>query len=240
MISSNTPEHLWSKVGEQVIWESRQEKLLGITIDKELKFDKHLLDICKKASAKVTALARLVSIVPFEKKKILMKYFTESQFSYCPLLWMFCSRELNRKVNHIHERGLRMVYKDNTSSFEELLIKDESVCIHHRNTQLVAVEMFKVKNDICPEIMKNLFKLNLNPKMEKVFLRPNVKTVYKGELSLRYFGPVVWDSMLPEKYKNILTLEEFKEKVKKWVPDNCLCKLCKTYIKGLGYVTLFE
>ena len=87
-----------------------------ITIDKELKFDKHLLDICKKASAKVTALARLVNIISFEKKKVLMKSFIESQFSYCPLLWMFCSRELNKRVNHIHERGLRMVYQDNTRS----------------------------------------------------------------------------------------------------------------------------
>ena len=100
--------------------------------------------------------------------------------------------------------------------------------------------MFKVKNNMCPEIMKNLFKLNSNRKMEKVFLRPNVRTVYRGDLSLRCFGPVVWDSMLPEEYKNLKTLEEFKENVKKWFPDNCLCRLCKTYIKDLGFVTLFE
>ena len=84
-----------------------------------------------------------------------------------------------------------MVYQDNTSSFKDLLITDGSVCIHHRNIQLVAVEMFKVKNNMCPEIMKYLFKLNSNPKIEKTFLRPNVKTVYKGEFSLWCFGPVV-------------------------------------------------
>ena len=143
-LASGSPEHLWVKVGEHVIWETSQEKLLGLTIDKELKFKNHLLGVCKKASAKVTALARLVKIVPFDKKRLLMKSFIESQFSYCPLLWMFCSRELNKKINHIHESGLRMVYKDYTSSFEDLLVKDESVCIHHRNIQKVAIEMFKV------------------------------------------------------------------------------------------------
>ena len=42
LIMGNTPEHLWAKVGDCVIWESQKEKLLGVTIDKELKFNKHL------------------------------------------------------------------------------------------------------------------------------------------------------------------------------------------------------
>ena len=66
LISGNTPEHLWVKVGEHKLWESYQEKLLGLTIDK--KFNEHLSNVCKKASKKVTALARLAKIVPFEKK----------------------------------------------------------------------------------------------------------------------------------------------------------------------------
>ena len=239
-LASGSPEHLWVKVGEHVIWETYQEKLLGLTIDKELKFKNHLLDVCKKASAKVTALARLVKIVPFDKKRLLMKSFIESQFSYCPLLWMFCSRELNRKINHIHERGLRMVYEDYTSSFEDLLVKDKSVCIHHRNIQKVAIEMFKVKNNLCPEIMQELFHLNYNSRFGKSFYRPNVNTVSKGEGSLRWFGPIVWDVMLPRCYKGILTLENLRNEIKKWVPENCPCRLCKEYIRGLGFVTLFD
>ena len=66
LISGST-EQLWTKVGEQFNWESNKEKLLGIHIDKGLKFEFHLLDICKKARAKVTTLARLAKIVPFQK-----------------------------------------------------------------------------------------------------------------------------------------------------------------------------
>ena len=58
---------------------------------------------------------------------------------------MFCSMKMNRKINHIEERALRLVYDDYLSSFDELLRKDNSVCIHHRNIQRVAIEMFKVK-----------------------------------------------------------------------------------------------
>ena len=133
-----------------------------------------------------------------------------------------------------------MVYQDYTSSFKELLEKDGSICIHHRNVQLVAVEMFKVKNGLCPEILNGLFNLNLNPKLGKDFFRPNVNTVFMGEASLRWFGPIVWNNMLPENLKTMSTLEEFKIEVKKWVPENCPCRLCKVYLGGIGFVALFE
>ena len=105
---------------------------------------------------------------------------------------------------------------------------------------MVAVEMFKVKNKLCPEIMKQLFHLNSNPKVGKSFFRPNVNIVFKGECSLRWFGPIVWNSMLPENFKVITTLEKFKKEIKKWIPENCPCRLCKEYVRELGFVTLFE
>lgn len=123
-----------------------------------------------------------------------MKSFIESQFSFCPLVWMFCfSRKLNDRINHIHERGLRIVYDDYTSSFKHLLKINGSVTIHHRNIQLVAVEMFKVKDGLCPEIMKDLFHLNQIPNNRSTFIIPKVNSEYMGRLSLRYFGPFVWE-----------------------------------------------
>ena len=79
-------------MGENLIWESSHEKLLGLIIDKNLNFEKHLTILCKKVSGKVSALARMVKVLPFDKKRLLLKTFVESQFSYCPLIWMFCSR----------------------------------------------------------------------------------------------------------------------------------------------------
>ena len=114
-----------------------------------------------------------------------MNSFIESQFSYCPLVWMFCSRNMDRKINHIHERALRIVYMDYSSTFVDLLKKDCSVTIHQRNIQLVAIEMFKVINNLCPEIMRSLFRLNTNKKLKKAFFGPNVRTEYRGKQSLR-------------------------------------------------------
>ena len=97
----------------------------------------------------------------------------------------------------MHERVLRIVYGDYTSDFKELLKKDESVTVHHKNIQLLAIEIFKHKNNISPPIMKNLFE-NINyegPSLRSQldYQVPQINTVNYGENSLRYLGPKIWD-----------------------------------------------
>ena len=97
-----------------------------------------------------------------KKKKVLMKAFFMAQFSYCPPIWKFHSRELNNKINKLHERCLRIVYGDSASSFEELLETDNSVSVHHRDIQGFATELYKIVNELSQEIMKEVFPFNEN------------------------------------------------------------------------------
>ena len=90
--------------------------------------------------------------MPLDQRRTLMKAFTESQFAYCPLTWMFHNRDLNHKINRLHERALGIVYKDDNLSFNELLKKDGSVSTHHRNVQSVAIELYKSIHDSSPTI----------------------------------------------------------------------------------------
>ena len=80
-----------------------------------------------------------------------------SQFQYCTLVWMFHSRHLNNKINSIHERALRIAYKDFESSFNTLIEKDDSVSIHVKSLQTLMIEMFKSKENINPPFMKEIF-----------------------------------------------------------------------------------
>ena len=83
--------------------------------------------------------------------------------------------------------------------------------------------------------MKEMFTYSSNnngTRSGDTFARPNVNSVYKGEYSLRSFGPIVWNDMLPSRLKTSMSLSEFKSNIKTWVPDNCPCKLCKTYVAG--------
>ena len=65
-----------------------------------------------------------------------MKAFIESQFGCCQLVWMFCGRQTNARINHIHEIALRAVYNDEISPFEELLVRDKSETMHQRNINI--------------------------------------------------------------------------------------------------------
>ena len=125
---------------------SKHEKLLGVNIDSKLSFEKHPNIICSKARAKINALGRVAPFMNIEKRRTIMNAFFNSQFSYCPLIWMFHSRLINNKINRLHERCLRIVYSDNQSTFEELLEKDNTVSVHQRNLQFLATELYKVLN----------------------------------------------------------------------------------------------
>ena len=137
---------------------SKCEKLLGIQIDSRLTFKNHVSTICKKTSQKLHALARISSYMNISQRRVIMKAFISSQFSYCPLVWMFHSRALNNRINKLHERSLRIVYNDNTSSFTDLLQKDNSVSVHQRNIQILLTEMYKVKNGFASKIMSEDFR----------------------------------------------------------------------------------
>ena len=69
---------------------------------------------------------------------------------------MFHCRGVNNKVNHLHERSFYIFYKDSNSSFKDLLKKDNSFTVHHRNIQSLVIELFKVKENISKTRMKEI------------------------------------------------------------------------------------
>ena len=74
-------------------------------------------------------------------------------FSVWILVRVFHSRKINNRMNSLHQRALRVAYRDYITTFSKLLSKDKSVTIHQRNLQLLATEVFKIKNELIPEIV---------------------------------------------------------------------------------------
>ena len=170
------------------------EKLFGVTIDSDLKFDIHVNNLCKKAAQKLNALARTSGYMDSSKKRTIMKAFITSHFSYCPLVWMFHSRELNNKINRIHERSLRLVYSDKTSTFQELLDKSKSVSVHHKNIHVLAKEIYKTVNGVAPTIMNSIFEtkdIEYNLRNKINFESCRINSVRYDIDSLTYLGPKI-------------------------------------------------
>ena len=97
-----------------------------------------------------------------------MKAFIESQFAYAPLLNLFHIRELNNKINALHFIALKFVYHDDSSTFKELLEHENSVTIHQRNIQFLAIELFKVKSGRAPGFLNNIFTTRIIPDNSRI------------------------------------------------------------------------
>ena len=232
-----------SSVKTSIMIENKQirnsscEKLLGVFFDSKLTFQSHIDNICKKASQKLNAISRITPYMDLNKKRLAANAFFMAQFNYCPLIWMRHNRTYNNKINRLHERCLRLIYNDKRSSLEDLLEKDNSVSIHHKNLQALAIEMFKIYTKTSPEIMQQVFQVkeqgNYNLQNQTDFVIPQVKSVNHGLESVRFLGPKIWES-LPNDLKNKESADSFKTTIKRWKPESCPCRLCKTYLQNIA------
>ena len=187
----------------------KKNELLGIISDSKLSFEDHINNLRKKASQKFNALVKIALYMCLEKRKTVMTAYIISQFGYYPLVWMF---HLS-----LHERALRITYDDRLSSFKDMLKKDNSVSIHHRNIQVLATAMFKVKNNIVLEIMKEPFALKIshyNLRNNNSFKSGRVNSVWHGTELVSYLGPKLWD-LVPNEIKESESFNGFKFKIKR-------------------------
>ena len=125
-------------------------------------------------------------------------------------------------------------------SFDDLLAKDGGCTNHFHNIHLLMIEMYKAQHNLEPILLKDVFEVNkyMGPTLrtDKYFKSNNVKSDSFGLNSLQVFGVRLW-KLLPENIRLSQSLEIFKEKIKSWKPM-CPCKLCATFIKGVGYINL--
>ena len=161
-----------------------------------------------------------------------------SQFSYCPLVWMFSSRKSNNLINKVHERSLKIVSGDNYSSFKSLLSKCKEITIHQGNLQVVMAETYKIINGISPPIMEKKFILQESTHNVRNFLEisnKNRKTKKYRIETISNRAPFLYAN-LPNEYKLASSFHDFKLKIKNWHCDKCVCRLCQNFQQNLGFL----
>ena len=163
---------------------SYAEVLLRVTIgSSNLSLTEHMTYLCATVKRKLHAFPCVVmcfQIINLKRRFILMQSLIIPQFSYCSLIWMTHSRRLNNKINHIHERTLRIVYRGFSPPFQGLLAKDKSIAIHNRNLQQLAIEIFKGTEAIQRNILvKNSNTMFFYNNLYIHFLRSCCENVFK-------------------------------------------------------------
>ena len=131
------------------------EKLLGINIDNFFTFNERVSKLWKKPSQKLHVIARISSYLNKNNRLTMNAFFFVPVWILSTCL-VFHNRKYNNKINWLHERMLRIVYKDHKSSFAELLPEDKSFTAHHKSVQKLAIEVYKVKNELCLKIILDL------------------------------------------------------------------------------------
>ena len=225
----NINNSLCLNIDGQRVKHSEHGKLLGVQIDNKLHFGKHVKELCQKISRKLCAFSRIRPFLNREKAKILLKSIVMSNFSYCPLIWMFCSKFANNEINRTNKRALRVLYEDYDSSFEQLLEKDGSITVHQKNLQILMTEIYKTTNHINPPYIWDFFvekDMPYNLRNKVLCTLPQVHTNRYGLNSLSFRGSILWNN-LKDEIKRASTLTNFKMLITKWDGKVCNCLICK-------------
>ena len=123
-------------------------------------------NICKKASRQLNVLKRIGKHLCKLGKLNIYHSFILLNFNYCPLTWHFCGETNTKKIEKIQERALRFIYSDYCTSYESLLIKSQLPSLKVRRLRTIALESFKILNNLAPAYLNDLL-----TKSETLFLR---------------------------------------------------------------------
>ena len=131
-------------------------KLLGVTIDYELNFVKHISEICKKSARQLNVLKRIGRYLNKLGRLTIYYSFILSNFNYCPVTWHFCSEKNTKKMEKIQERARRFIYNDYVLNYEELLEKSKMPSLKVRRLRSIAIETFKIIHKESPIYLHDL------------------------------------------------------------------------------------
>ena len=211
------------KIGSCTIENSSEVKLLGVTIDSKLSFFPHILNICGKATAKIKALTRIRNCLDQTQADSLYFSHIMAPLNYCPLVWMFCSKQAFNLLNRTHHRALKARFNNYSAILEDLLLFSSSPHIHSRNLALLVREVYKTLNFLNPKIMWNTFELKEPNKYElrrgRNLFVPKARSS-RAVNSFDFRAAMAWNN-LPNDVKNASSLTLFDNLLK---TQNIYCK----------------
>ena len=185
-------------VKAEIINESANLQLLGVTIDRRLKFKEHINSVCMKASQRISVLMRrLRNLIPTVAKLQLYKWAILPHFTYCRLLWHFCRSSDSRRLERLQKQGLRAVFRDTRLNDQQLIHKANLPNLCNRRFQDICILIYKVKRNLLLRPICNLFQSrNRTYQLRKTdFALPRVSTTVYGKHSLRYLVPKLWHNL---------------------------------------------
>ena len=221
VLSSNGLKQISINIDDNVCIKSEPfVKILGILIDENLKFNEHVSSSCKKAARQLNALARIAKYLDFKSRKLIYNSFIRSNFTYCPIVWHFCGKENNNKLEKVQERALRILYDDRSSPYSDLLDRAGTTTVLISRLKCMALEVFKCVNGSNTPSLNKLFEVkdtDYSFRDAVKLIQPRRNSVNNGLRSFSYVGSKLWND-LPRYMKESLhdDIQCFKSCLNNW------------------------
>ena len=187
-------------------------------IDEKLNFSEHISLLCKKAARQLNALSRISKYIHASSRKIIYESFIVSNITYCALVWHFCGKVNNGKIEKINERALRIIYNNYTSTYKELLDFSHSDTVLLARLNNLTLDVFKSMKTLNPPYLNKLFEIKdipYNTRKSIQLVQPLRQTTTYG---LRTISCAKLWNNLPFQIDDITELDvhDFKDILKLW------------------------
>lgn len=217
--AENLTGHDILKLGDVEIKASHSINILGVEIDKDLKFNLHIDEVCSQSGKQINALKRMKHYLDKECKMTIYNSYINNNFNYCSVIWMFTNKCNFDKLEKTNKRALRFATNKESLSYEAICAEEKQLSVYRKCVKTAASMMYKARKGTAPAYVCELFTLQESEydmrDNDKVIL-PRYNTVSYGKNSMKYFGAKLWN-IIPASIKSSPSLSTFKSAIGKWL-----------------------
>ena len=219
-ISRNNNKNIESiTVGGQELKVSKSINILGVELDRELKYNSHMDNISRQAGKQVNAVKRMKHYLDKRTRNIIYNSYINCNFSYCSVVWMFANKTNLEKLERTNKRALRVVTNKDHLHYEELCQQEKKLNVFQQCMKSAAIMMYKVRQGTAPPYIREMFEVQeteYDMRDNNRLVLPQFNTINFGKNSFKYIGAKLWNN-IPPAIKNKPSLNTFKSDICKFL-----------------------
>ena len=215
---SHQPLRLSLNINNNEIAQVHNYKLLGVILDDEFHWTKHIDHISKKISRNIYLLRQLKHYANPNALRIFFHAHCMSYFNYASVIWSAGTSNCNiLRLNSLHRRAVKIISIDKNIATDQKLRNLGMLSLKNQFLFNSSILMYKVYHGQCPKYLNNLFRLQPNrlraPNYNVPFPRVDL---FKGSFS--FHGVSVWNSLPPSlRHGFIFKMGKFKKGLRRYL-----------------------
>ena len=205
-------------LGKTNIEQVNEHKLLGVTIDTCLTWNKHIETLMKKLSRNVFLLYKLRQFVQQKHLHLFFNAHIMSHINYASTIWDGCSQDTLKKLNALHRRAVKQINSCQTTATDVKLKKLNILPLKKQLDLNKTILIHKIYNNQTPTYLTEIItKAPIRYNSNKLIVPKPKLDLFKTSLS--FSGSILWNN-LPTDLKYNTSIKSFKKKLYSFYLNN--------------------